>query len=200
MVLFLIFFLIFKQQDDKILKNGNTSNSGSIDEIESNLCQISYYQATIEVTVQSNKNTNTYTLKQEYEKQGEQEIAKQEVLLPENLKGVQIIKKQNQLEVKNTILNLSKIYEKYQDMTKNDLWLDDFLEEYQESVSKQRSEEENVVIFQIDPNTNPYQKQKKLYVSKETGKPQKLVVEDMNQKNKVYILYKEIEMRSVKEK
>lgn len=200
MVLFLIFFLIFKQQDDKILKNGNTSNSGSIDEIESNLCQISYYQATIEVTVQSNKNTNTYTLKQEYEKQGEQEIAKQEVLLPENLKGVQIIKKQNQLEVKNTILNLSKIYEKYQDMTKNDLWLDDFLEEYQESVSKQRSEEENVVIFQIDPNTNPYQKQKRLYVSKETGKPQKLVVEDMNQKNKVYILYKEIEMRSVKEK
>ncbi len=200
MVLFLIFFLIFKQQDDKILKNGNTSNSGSIDEIESNLCQISYYQATIEVTVQSNKNTNTYTLKQEYEKQGEQEIAKQEVLLPENLKGVQIIKKQNQLEVKNTTLNLSKIYEKYQDMTKNDLWLDDFLEEYQESVSKQRSEEENVVIFQIDPNTSPYQKQKKLYVSKETGKPQKLVVEDMNQKNKVYILYKEIEMRSVKEK
>ena len=85
-------------------------------------------------------------------------------------------------------------------MTKNDLWLDDFLEEYQESVSKQRSEEENVVIFQIDPNTNPYQKQKRLYVSKETGKPQKLVVEDMNQKNKVYILYKEIEMRSVKEK
>lgn len=200
MVLFLIFFLIFKQQDDKILKNGNTSNSGSIDEIESNLCQISYYQATIEVTVQSNKNTNTYTLKQEYEKQGEQEIAKQEVLLPENLKGVQIIKKQNQLEVKNTTLNLSKIYEKYQDMTKNDLWLDDFLEEYQESVSKQRSEEENVVIFQIDPNTNPYQKQKRLYVSKETGKPQKLVVEDMNKKNKVYILYKEIEMRSVKEK
>ena len=200
MVLFLIFFLIFKQQDDKILKNGNTSNSGSIDEIESNLCQISYYQATIEVTVQSNKNTNTYTLKQEYEKQGEQEIAKQEVLLPENLKGVQIIKKQNQLEVKNTTLNLSKIYEKYQDMTKNDLWLDDFLEEYQESVSKQRSEEENVVIFQIDPNTNPYQNQKRLYVSKETGKPQKLVVEDMNQKNKVYILYKEIEMRSVKEK
>ena len=200
MVLFLIFFLIFKQQDDKILKNGNTSNSGSIDEIESNLCQISYYQATIEVTVQSNKNTNTYTLKQEYEKQGEQEIAKQEVLLPENLKGVQIIKKQNQLEVKKTTLNLSKIDEKYQDMTKNDLWLDDFLEEYQESVSKQRSEEENVVIFQIDPNTNPYQKQKRLYVSKETGKPQKLVVEDMNQKNKVYILYKEIEMRSVKEK
>ena len=200
MVLFLIFFLIFKQQDDKILKNGNTSNSGSIDEIESNLCQISYYQATIEVTVQSNKNTNTYTLKQEYEKQGEQEIAKQEVLLPENLKGVQIIKKQNQLEVKNTTLNLSKIYEKYQDMTKNDLWLDDFLEEYQESVSKQRSEEENVVILQIDPNTNPYQKQKRLYVSKETGKPQKLVVEDMNKKNKVYILYKEIEMRSVKEK
>ena len=139
-------------------------------------------------------------MKQEYEKQGEQEIAKQEVLLPENLKGVQIIKKQNQLEVKNTTLNLSKIYEKYQDMTKNDLWLDDFLEEYQESVSKQRSEEENVVIFQIDPNTNPYQKQKRLYVSKETGKPQKLVVEDMNQKNKVYILYKEIEMRSVKEK
>ena len=37
---------------------------------------------------------------------------------------------------------------------------------------------------------------KKLYVSKETGKPQKLVIEDKNQKNRVYILYKEIEIKT----
>jgi len=167
-----------------------------VQEIESHLWKIRSYQATIEVTVQSNKTTNTYTCKQEYEKQGNQEFAKQEVLQPENLKGFQVIRKGDQLEVRNTTLNLSKIYEKYDEILKNDLWLDDFLADYQESTNTEKLEEENSIVFQIQKENSPYQTKKKLYVSKETGKPQKLIIQDKNQKNRVYILYKEIEIKT----
>lgn len=167
-----------------------------IQEIESNLWKVRSYQATIEITVQSNKNTNTYTCKQEYEKQGDKEVASQEIIEPENLKGFQIIRRGEQLEVRNTTLNLSKIYEKYDEILKNDLWLDDFLLDYQESQNKEKIEEENFIVFQIQKENSPYQMKKKLYVSKETGKPQKLVIEDKNQKNRVYILYKEIEIKT----
>ena len=81
-------------------------------------------------------------------------------------------------------------------MLKNDLWLDDFLADYQESPNKEKLEEENAIVFQIQKEDSPYQMKKKLYVSKETGKPQKLVIEDKNQKNRVYILYKEIEIKT----
>jgi len=175
-------------------------NGYSIEEMETYLQGISSYQAVIEVTVRSNKNTNTYTLKQEYEKQKEEKIEKQEVVLPENLKGVQIIKTKEKLEVKNTTLNLSKIYEKYEEITKNDLWLTDFLQEYQETNNRSKKEEENLMIFEITNEDKPYSTRKTLYVSKETKKPQKLVIDSMNQKEKVYILYKEIEIRSIEEK
>ena len=177
-------------------KSGHTISKHGFQEMESNLWKMSKYQATIEVTIQSNKNTNTYTCKQEYEKQGEKEVATQEILQPENLKGFQIIRRGEQLEVRNTTFNLSKIYEKYDEMLKNDLWLDDFLADYQESPNKEKLEEENAIVFQIQKEDRPYQIKKKLYVSKETGKPQKLVIEDKNQKNRVYILYKEIEIKT----
>lgn len=200
LLLFCIFFLIYQNWDDKTMKIGNTKGNDSIEEIESNLFGMNSYQATIEVTVKSNKNENTYTLKQEYRNQKGEVFAKQEVMMPENLKGVEICKKNDQLEVRNTTLNLQTIYEKYEGITKNTLWLDEFLEEYRNSEEKLRREENEAWVYEIKDSKNRYRQKKMLFVSKTNGKPQKLVIQDNNQKNTVYILYKEIEISRIKEK
>ena len=54
------------------------------------ILNISSYEAEIEVTVESNKNTNKYVVEQTYKKDGS---AKQVVLEPSNISGIKIIKK-----------------------------------------------------------------------------------------------------------
>ena len=46
---------------------------------------------------------------------------------------------------------------------------------------------------------NPYVSSKKLVIDKITGAIEKLIVQDKNQKNLVYILYTEIKINSLKE-
>ena len=45
---------------------------------------------------------------------------------------------------------------------------------------------------------NPYVSNKKLVIDKQAGTIQKLIVQDKNQKNLVYILYNEININSLK--
>ena len=47
-------------------------------------------------------------------------------------------------------------------------------------------------------NNTPYIANKKLIIDRLTGNIQQLIVQDKNQKNLVYILYKEIKMNSLK--
>lgn len=70
----------------KIKIGNNIISQVEIDDI----LNISSYKATIEVEVKSNKNENKYVIKQEYF--GENENT-QEVIEPENIAGVRIIKK-----------------------------------------------------------------------------------------------------------
>ena len=64
----------------------------------------------MEVTVNSNKNVNKYMLKQCYNINN---ISEQTVVKPENIEGVTISYKDGNLEIKNSNLNLSKIYNNY---------------------------------------------------------------------------------------
>ena len=70
LILFLIVLMIyfFINKNNKLFnKNfniGNNITNKSIQEIEEYILNISSYEAELEVTVQSNKNTNKYILKQ----------------------------------------------------------------------------------------------------------------------------------------
>ena len=46
---------------------------------------------------------------------------------------------------------------------------------------------------------NQYRENKKLYIDKNTGKPTILLVQDINEKTVVYILYNEIKINDLKE-
>ena len=93
-----IFYIFFKEKTAKNLKIGNNSSS---QEIVDYILNISSYEATINVDVTSNKNTNKYILKQQYISP---DVATQEVLEPSNISGIKIIKKGNDLKLENTSL------------------------------------------------------------------------------------------------
>ena len=61
---FLIFLIIFLKNNDKNFEIGNTINNKNIEEIEEYILNISSYEATVSVTIESNKNTNKYVLEQ----------------------------------------------------------------------------------------------------------------------------------------
>ena len=194
-VILITFLTIFTKNDYKNLNLGNNISNKSITEMEDYILNISSYEARIEVTVVSNKNENKYILEQKYNKEN---VAKQEVIEPSNIKGVQTIYNEGKLEIKNSSLNLSTIFENYPCMAENTLWLSSFINDYSESNKKSIKEENNEFIMDVQVNdANKYTCNKKLYIDKNTGMPTKLLVQDKNSKTSIYILYNEIQLNSI---
>ena len=109
----------------------------------------------------------------------------------------------SKLTIHNTKLNLSKVYENYPYFTQNYLWLNSFAQDYKEAKNmgkncKMYEENNNLIMEVILDTSNPYVSSKKLFIDNQTGKITKLVVQDKNKKNTVYILYNEIKINSLK--
>ena len=182
-ILILIFLIIFLLTNNKNIETGNNDNN--------QILNMNSYEAKIEVTVISNKNTNKYKMIQQYKKD---EYSIQEIEEPENIRGVRIEYMNNTLSIKNTNLNLTNIYENYKYIAENNLFLNEFIDDYKNNKNSKQEENENEIILTTDCKTqeNKYQIKKKLIIDKDTGKPKKLEVQDINQNITVYILYNEI--------
>lgn len=179
------FIIIFSKNNYKTLKNGNNINNQTRDKVYDNILNISSYEATLEVTINSNKNSNKYILKQSHNLDEDT----QEVLEPENIRGIKTTYNNGTLKIQSDNLNITKVYNDYKNIENNDLWLNSFIEDYK--ISKEKVVEENeekIINIKVNNRT------KKLYLDKKTGKPTKLVVEDNNQKTVIYIIYNEIEI------
>ena len=141
------------------------------------------------MTINSNKNSNKYKIKQILNK--DEEI--QEMLEPANLSGVTISYKGGNLEVKNTALNLVKLYNNYPYITDNNLWLNSFIESYKDSENKEIEENEEEFIITLTSNkTENNIKYKKIYINKKDEKPTKMSLMDDSKNTIIYILYNEI--------
>ncbi len=181
-----IFFYINKSKKIKI---GNNSTS---QEIIDNILNISSYEAVIEVEVNSNKNTNKYTIKQKYISP---DISEQEILEPENIQGVKITKKDNELKVENSRINISKIYNNYEYMTDNCLDLNTFIENYKLNEKEIYEEKNDEIILNVENKNNKYKRYQTLYIDKKTGKPTKMEIKDNSKNTSVYILYREVKLK-----
>ena len=191
---FLILILIivisvnfFVKNDNKI---NNSGNNKSIDEIEQYLLNIDSYKAKIDVTVISNKNENQYKMEQEVT----QDYSKMVVTEPEAISNMEIIYENGILQIKNTELNVSKVYNEYPDVSKNVLFLTDFIKTYQESDNKIIEELEDAIYMKVKNENNKYNQNQVLRINKQTLKPESLEIQDINNKTKFYILYNEIEL------
>ncbi len=180
------FLLFFNKKTAKNLKIGNNTSS---QEIVDYILNISSYQATVEVEVKSNKNSNRYILKQE---QKSQEINTQEVLEPSNIAGIKIEKEKNQLKLENSKLSISSIYEDYQEIADNNLDLSCFIKNYKEDQDAKWKEQNDEIIMTAKTSNE----EKTLKVSRKTGKPTKLEIKETNKKNEIYISYNEVNLNN----
>lgn len=197
LLLTILTFYFFINKNNKLFnKNfniGNNITNKSIQEIEEYILNISSYEAKLEVTVQSNKNTNKYILKQKYINS---KLEEQVVVEPSNIEGLTILYENGKLTVNNTKLNLQTVYDNYEEITQNNLWLNSFIEEYKNNNNRSISEDSNYVIMTVN-TANNYEKVETLYINKNTGNPEKMIIQDKNQKNMVYILYNEIRINNL---
>lgn len=194
-ILLVILSIIFIKINNKTAKTAKIGNNSSSQEIVDYILNISSYETEIEVEIKSNKNTNKYKLKQKYINN---ENSIQEVIEPSNIQGVKIIKEGNNLKIENTKLSLTKIIENYQDITQNNMDLNSFIEDYKNNSNSKFKEENNQIIMETTAKTeNNYQKYKTLYISRDTGNPIKMEIKDTNQNTTIYIIYNEIKINKI---
>lgn len=192
-LLFIIFIIsvgfIFYKNSIKNLKIGNNKNS---QEIVDYILNLSSYEAEVTVNITSNKNSNKYILKQKYQKDKEHI---QEVIEPSNIAGVKIINDGKNLKIENSNLNLNEIIENYTNLENNNLDLSMFIDEYKNSNQSNYEEKDDKIIMKVkNDKENIYVKEKILYINKKTYKPVKLEIKDNKQKERIYILYNEVEI------
>lgn len=185
-IFFTTFFYITKS---KKIKMGNNISS---QEVIENILNISSYESIIEVEVNSNKNVNKYIIKQTYIAP---DISEQEILEPENIKGIKITKTESEIKVENTNLNMTKIYNNYPYMADNCMDLNTFIENYKQNGKQEYEEKDNEIILETENEENPYTKYRTLYINKETGKPTRMEIKDNSKKTLIYILYKEVKFQ-----
>ena len=192
-LLFIIFIIsvgfIFYKNSIKNLKIGNNKNS---QEIVDYILNLSSYEAEVTVNITSNKNSNKYILKQKYQKDKERI---QEVIEPSNIAGVKIINDGKNLKIENSNLNLNEIIENYTNLENNNLDLSMFIDDYKNSNESNYEEKDDEIIMKVkNDKENIYVKEKTLYINKKTYKPVKLEIKDNKQKERIYILYNEVEI------
>lgn len=194
----LIFILLKTNYKNKNF--GNNMSNKNLEEIEKYILDISSYTAKMDVTIESNKNTNKYVMEQTYEKDKK---SKQKILEPANIEGLEIIYEDNKLTINNAKNNLKTMYENYPNLMENCLWLNSFIEDYkvEKNEGKASIVEKNgkvIMATKTRNENNRYIYSKELHIDKEAGKIEKLVVQDINKKNLIYILYNEITVNGVK--
>jgi len=126
-MIFLCLFLIILGY--KFFIPGNNKNIESETQLDEYILSIKDYELEGNVTVYSNKNINTYKLKQ-YKKGNYQ---RQEIINDNENNGLIIENEGNKITIKNTVLDLTSVFENYEEVTKNSIGLDSFIEDYRKT-------------------------------------------------------------------
>ena len=185
-ILFIIILIIFLKNIIKNKKSVNTINIQSKEKVEEYIFNINEYEAKLDVKVFSNKNENLYEIKQVVEKKH----FYQEIL--NNQRNNLVIEHlDNKVIIKNNSLKLEKVYENYECMLENTLYLNTFIDEYKKSEEKEITEDNDyyIVKIKLSDNKNKYVLYKNLYIGKKDSKPKKMEIEDINKNRTIYIKY-----------
>lgn len=187
-----IVLIFFMQIAYKNIRNGNNISNQTDDLIEY-ILNISSYEAKLEVTVNSNKTENKYVIEQYYKSPN---YSKQIVKEPQNIENLETIYNGSDLEIKNTNLGISKIYENYSYLNENILWLNFFIDSCNNNKYVVEEDGEEIVLSN---NIEKYSYKEKLYINKKTSLPTRIEIKDNNNQNKIYIEYKEIRLNNIQE-
>ena len=191
-IIIIIFFIIFFSKNmANIFKTGNNNTSQTI---VNDILNIKSYEIMAEIEIKSNKNENKYIIKQKYISP---EYNYQEVIEPENIKGVIIERDGNNLKIQNTNLNLTTMFNNYEYLSENVLDLSSFIQECKNEEYKQKENLNEILLEISSKKANPYIAKKILYIDKKTAKPTKMEIKDNNQNTEIHILYTEVKINNL---
>lgn len=191
-----VIFMFLSKNYYKVIKFGNNTTIKTLNDVEGYILNISSYSAQIEVTINSNKNTNKYLINQKYTAPN---LSKQEILEPSNIKGLTTTFDGNNLEIANSKININALYENYTYIADNTLWLNTFTSDYMKTENKSVKEQDEAYVIEVKVDKNKYITYKTLYIDKSSSMPTKLIILDENKKSTISIIYKEIKINETKD-
>ena len=180
-ILLMFFFIIIYIFD----KSGN--NIIRQQTIIEKILNVENYNAKAKVTVIGNKTTNIYYI--EFEENIKDGYSFERVNDCDNEELFTIESKKNKLTIKNSILDLSKIYENYEQLSKNNFFLSNFISK---ADFNNYLEKENEIIIKTNDGSSLHNQ--KLYINKEKNKIEKLEILDDEQRIKIIIEYINLEI------
>ncbi len=184
-IIFCFFYYIFSV-------SGNNINISQEQIVEEALKEFNNYEANLEITVKSNKNENKYEVNQIVNN----EYSKQEMISPENLKNMIIELEKNKLKILNSNLNMEKIYENYDYVLNNSLFLNTFANDYFNNNSEIYEKDGKIIVeIKLSNNSNTYIKYKYLYLDAKSYVPEKLEIKDITKNPYISIIYNDIKIK-----
>lgn len=169
---------------------GNNKNRSQEEIVESLLNRICNYEANITVEVTSNKNQNIYSMYQEVKNNASKLV----VQSPEEIKDLVIENKDNKLKISNARLNVEKVYENYEPIINNNMFLNTFSKECLENdLNYYQIDEE--LILELELNNNTYTKYKELHYDLKSDVPTELIIKDNTKKTTIRIIYNDIKIK-----
>lgn len=189
MILLCLFLCIFGY---KFFIVGNNKNIENVGQVSDYILNIKNYNLDAKVTVYSNKNSNTYSLRQ-YKKDDYQ---RQEVISDDENYGLIIENEGKKITIKNTTLDLTSVFENYKEIASNSIGLDSFISDYENSNETKITEDEQyyMLFVKIKDSQNRYIQNKTLYVNKKNSQIEKIEVRDINNNGTIFIEYTRFEI------
>lgn len=184
-IVFPLFYYIFSSFGN----NKNRNQNEIVDNILNNMVE---YEANITVNIISNKNENTYNMDQFYSTSSSKTV----INSPENIAGMIIENENNTLKITNTKINMEKIYNDYEYVLNNNLFLSVFVDDYKNNFSEMYEQDDEIILStKLSNNESTYIKFKELHLNKETGLPKELLMKDNTKKTQISIIYNDIKIK-----
>lgn len=184
MLIFLFIYYIFG-----IL--GNNKNRSQEEIVENLLEEICNYEANITVEVFSNKNENIYEIYQ----QVEDDKSKCIVRSPEEIENLTIEDEEGKLKISNSKLKMEKVYQGYEEIFNNNLFLNTFSKDCRENDFNFYEKDKELIIEVKLNNSNTYAKYKELHFNLQLNIPTELLIKDNTKKTSIRIVYNDIKIK-----
>lgn len=187
LILHILFFCCYK-----FFVPGNNKHIEDVSDLNDFISSIKEYNAESKITVNSNKNSNIYTLLQS----NCDGVSRQEIRNVENNSGIIIENVDNCLTIKNTQLSVEKIFSNYAGVIKNSVGLDSFVEDYLNDENKEIIDKDGYYIISVKNKNsqNKYSLSKTLFFNKKENSIEKIVVKDINNNETTVIEYIKLEI------
>ncbi len=165
---------------------GNNKTIKDVNELDEYILGMKNYTLEAKITVNSNKNTNTYLLKET----NENGKSIQEIISEGTNSGVVLEYEDEKLTIKNTELGLPRIFADYKELFNNPIDFMTFVQDYKSDDKKDVKIKDDYYIVSVKTlNSSKYTTHKVLYFSRSKNQIERIEIKDINNNQTIIIEY-----------